>query len=909
MSLPLHFVHKARFALLSTAIVLLCYSALAGDSAEIRVSNNVARPTADVPPLGINYFGDIGQVHYSAGNLIQGAGFEPVQMRALYRVIEVGEDKGHRFIRLDGTAQGAGTSNYQLYGNGYFSGASMRAYRMVGSDRRQVPFNADERAEGGGRLDATKATQVIGLGKTKVLPRGTEGFPDGGWLAPGADDYKAWNEMSKEKQTEYTNQWRVYYEGDLPLALDDVVVFEKRLIWPDLNDQHPRTRTRGLEGLWKVSGGECSHVAHTGTLPPDMDGGESCMKIHASDSGPVVAWHKLFAGTRRDDLHWYGQLEPGVTYRYEGWVRQEGGSLPANVTLAITNSTGELSYGAEKIEQSFPLDKEWRKVGFEFTAPDRPDSGQLFGPSISFAGPGTVCVDNVKLQPVYEPGDAVKPFVVNKTVLEGILKSQPASGRKGALRFWSGLTYASMRSWLGWNMDSARMTDWISGVVSNNPTTLPKSLMILEATGDSPETRMVPWMVVQVTFDEEELAALAEYLAVPYDPATDTPENKPYAFLRTQQRGTNAPWTDTFRELIIEWGNENWHNRKLPNAPWLGFGRFGAVHQFGREYGLFTRRFIETMKGSPGWTPAAEAKIKFCLGGNYFTDRDAYGNLATLANGLNSYLGMANYVGPKWEMNEAGIDALNDEGFKRSLVAAVPLMDSWSRQEDTLAAIGGASAGKLQMVAYEGGPSGFDQQAKNAAAEIYGKSQAMAVSAFDAWMTSYLHGWTYQCYLGFEQGKKWASHTSMAEGFRPSPAFLALTLRNRVMSGDLLKVELENAPVEPIPIPVASGSDHLRITDVPMLNAFAMRDRENFTVAVLSRSLDTSYPATIKLPFSSAKKITAHTLAGDPRKTNLDAMNIEIRSSSLPATSVKDGSLSVTVPPGSITIYAIEAGQ
>lgn len=76
---------------------------------EIAVTDTVLRPASAMEPLGVNNFGDSGGIDASRRNILSESGFEPVQMRDLYRVIESGKDEKGRWVTLDGP----GTSNWR----------------------------------------------------------------------------------------------------------------------------------------------------------------------------------------------------------------------------------------------------------------------------------------------------------------------------------------------------------------------------------------------------------------------------------------------------------------------------------------------------------------------------------------------------------------------------------------------------------------------------------------------------------------------------------------------------------------------------------------------------------------------------------------------------------------------------
>ena len=152
---------------------------------------------------------------------------------------------------------------------------------------------------------------------------------------------------------------------------------------------------------------------------------------------------------------------------------------------------------------------------------------------------------------------------------------------------------------------------------------------------------------------------------------------------------------------------------------------------------------------------------------------------------------------------------------------------------------------------------------------------------------------------------------------RPGPAWLALALRNRYASGDLMAVEERSAPTM-----------QRRKDAYPLVGAYAMRDGDRWSVFVVSRKLDGNHdghdfgdghtPVTLRLPFAKAAKIAVHKLTGDPRANNRKAMNISIQSQDVPVAALKDGAFAVNgqtgggkggLPPGSVYLYVFEAAK
>ena len=123
----------------------------------------------------------------------------------------------------------------------------MRAYRFLDAAGQPLPYKDAGAMEGGKVLDATNVAQVRPLFEGHVLPKGTPGFPDGGWLAatPGITTYQQWRDIDKKpQQAAMKAAWRVYYDADVPLQMDDLVMFE-RPIWK-------RTRPWTWNCLWRA---------------------------------------------------------------------------------------------------------------------------------------------------------------------------------------------------------------------------------------------------------------------------------------------------------------------------------------------------------------------------------------------------------------------------------------------------------------------------------------------------------------------------------------------------------------------------------------------------------------------------------------------------------------------------------
>jgi hypothetical protein len=184
-------------------------------------------------------------------------------------------------------------------------------------------------------------------------------------------------------------------------------------------------------------------------------------------------------------------------------------------------------------------------------------------------------------------------------------------------------------------------------------------------------------------------------------------------------------------------------------------------------------------------------------------------------------------------------------------------------------------------------------------------------------MRSYRYGWTYQNFLGYGQGLYWNSHTPLWDGFRPSPGWQALALRNRFARGDLMAVEEHS-------VPTIRWDKRV----YPLVGAYALRDGSRWSVIVVSRKLDGRHdgidfgdgatPVTLRLPFQAAKKIILHKLTGDPRDSNREKLTIAPQTQDIAAGSLSNGTLVINagtggrqngLPPGSILLFVFEGTE
>jgi hypothetical protein len=843
-----------------------------GATANITIGTNVI--ASDLEPLGADMSLVAGGTNLFTNNLVWGSGFEPGVIREFQRVQRTGIQNNHRWLEWDFNG---GVGGWDSRATGFFNDAVVRFYRLVDKDGNPIAY-------ANGIHDPASADHVIFLGEAKV-PMPNDELPKGGFIAEEGDAGMKRMFIDQPFSLAYGDYVFIFMKKEY--VGNEVVTSRLQKYW---NPDHP-----GFDFLWGAKG---RLVVHPDTISKEFEAeepGESCVRLEATDAGPVTAGQWVYYKSSPTDL-WYSQLHPGAHYRVEAWMRQDGLGDNGNVRFAFHSSSNQ--YASANQLEPWKVTGQWKKYTYDFIGPAYPTDAAFFAHTLQFTGPGTLYLDNWVIYRNDEK-HGFKPFGPQENSIDPILASIPEKGKKPTMRFYQ-LEYnnASVEAMISEHGDSSFNGN--SGQMGSfTGATYAQSIRWAYATGDTPETRVVPWLTVPEEYTEVEYKAIVEYLGVPYDPSVDTPESKPYAYKRYMQRNENGtPWTSEFREILIEYGNETWH-QGLGGYGWNGFSEPGYINYGGKEYGLFAQYiFSENVKKMENWGKyGLESKIKIVLGANYGGTQTSYGEVAAQNTDAITYIGHANYVGPKWETGDTGAASFNDHGVQETLVGPLvsstiqPLISTASATRDALIATEKAD---YRIVSYEGGPSGYWSNPKNQNIdEQYGKSLAMGVAALDTWLFSSQKGYGYQNYHAFQTGKWWTSHTPPEQGgMRAQPGWLALMLRNRFAVG----TDMVSASVDTTPTYSRNGSL------LPLVSSYAMRDGQgNYSVFVLSRKLDGTHdgvtfgdgftPVTLHLPFTSTPtKVTLHKLAkpdgspADPRDSNLSENNVAIFSQDIDLT-------------------------
>jgi hypothetical protein len=665
-------------------------------------------------------------------------------------------------------------------------------------------------------------------------------------------------------------------------------------------------------------------VEHPQPLPAEFVArGKTCLKWEVAGNELTGFMLAPTGGIGRDN-NYYTPLEPGE-YAIEAWMRGTGKAaiafagthanpgtpLPFNQRVPAANP-----HAIAPVE--LPLSGDWKRVTGTFMVKSAPEGG-LGHILFTFQGPGTVYLDDLR---IYR-----KNTVPYGALHDVFVRSMRESGAR-FMRF-----HELIRTKFGYTLDENTLPAGGSAIsytgYRSKPTTFQTLLESTRLAGRSPR------MQVEMCLADEEWRGLAEWLFAPYDPKKgDTPEKKPWAY-RRWSLGQHKPWIDEFPEIAIEISNETWNQTFAPyDWDWGGHvlvdGADGRTYSYGESYGLFQQHVIDLIKSSPYWNESIAKKLTFPLCG--WTVALSFGGGAARSSPDSSAIGYANYL---------ATDGLGDpktmNDFKRFFMMqwALSGVEGYTRKAMALEKQLRAEGREVESEIYEYGvcytapaPPGV-----TAAENQFGRATPAAVAMLDGSLMALSLGFQNLHYFTFSpQIGAWGSNTEERFGGHSYPFAKALALYNRYGAGHLLKVETASAPKWDFPAYEALDNTTRVKRDAlpgaPLVSVYASAAGDRVTLFLLSRKLDNFpvtgdegfTPATVKLPFAKAKKITLHKLAGDPRTNDLFEELHKVETVALDpkgfsgtlAVNDKTGANARGLPPASVFCYVFEgtdAGQ
>jgi hypothetical protein len=632
-------------------------------------------------------------------------------------------------------------------------------------------------------------------------------------------------------------------------------------------------------------------VHHPSNLPNGVaDAGQTSLRF--SPPAGVVTQLRTYnhSGTAQN---WYRILRPQDTYVVELLARQEG----------LTQREIRFRFNGPLANKIAPIvfkaTPDWQLFRAEFKVPELLTSDHVGQMVLEMEGPGTVWLDNWR---VYEKK-------------EGLKRWDPADQQ--ALRE-SGMAF--IRTHDTCKSDGYSLSDLLghphTGLTSGKQVFSRGNLSALLA--EMRDFQVNPWLQLEPTLNQDELAHLVEYLAAPYDPAVDTPQTKPWAWRRVQH-GQEQPYSNTFSRLLVEFGNETWNSIMPFNlSGWtMTDATNGKNYSSGEVYGLLQEYAIQAMKRSPYWTEEMEQKTEFVLGG-WAINR--FGYEAAALSPSSRHVLIADYIGG-WDANE-GPASDSTTALQQTLdyaaQSARPNAIARRQERDSL---NRAGAKPLAIGSYEAGP-GYNLNGLNGVAmtnELVEfesrtmKSLAAGTATLDSFLSLAEQGAQLQNFFTFSRNRHyWTSHAELINGGHAYPSWQALSLYNRRATGDFLKVLTPQVPSHQ-----SEALGRRAAVEIPDIAVYATRTQDQLAVFVLSRSLKEFIPVKLHLPLESARAVRLHQLTGKPAAHNLDRENISPQTRTLGALSsgglfelnAKNGADARGMPPASIYLYVFEGAR
>lgn len=634
---------------------------------------------------------------------------------------------------------------------------------------------------------------------------------------------------------------------------------------PDaLNPERPANFERQRFGsLPPIKGSGAAWELDSSTFCPE-GGSTASMKIVVPGAG------KKPGGVEQPFLRFEGRelnFEPGKKYACEIWLKQEGVSGPVTVQVG------------DRVTEKCEAGTAWKKFTFEVPniSPIGPKTYPLL---ISADSPGTLWVDNFL---VYEQG--LKPFAIFPKWSDILTEFRP-----GVLRSMSGRVLKTLDAWLSEGFTRKLVWDVNGGPQSLADFSLREQLELCKATGAR------PWLMTYVLPDDEEIDHLMEYLGAPADTG--------YGKIRAAH-GQVQPWTEVFDAIYVECANEMWNDKFFaPQA-------FGAQPELA---GKVANRIFEKLKSSPyntrnnirGIAPAWAHNLYNNGGGWTYKSVMACPGADVIGTAPSGYIG--GYDG------ESIVGQNDSDLFQANLFYSAQVFEPMLAEIDKIREAMKAKTGKwAEIIKYEAGP-GYPIPSPDKPfveeAEQVGKSMALATATLDNFLFVVANNGNSN-YFQVRPGPNWSSHNLQ---FDPQTTWLALMLRNKYCTGEMLAVDPVQVGTVDLPERRSVGlgnngkpSDKTipGVAGVPVTRLYAFKDGNRYSLIALNRSFTETKTIRLELPYRPKPDAIEYWLtAADPRATNREAKAVTIREDK--KSDFKNG-YEVTIPPASAVVLVNEA--
>ena len=275
-------------------------------------------------------------------------------------------------------------------------------------------------------------------------------------------------------------------------------------------------------------------------------------------------------------------------WHFEVWAK---GSSNQDVLEVIFRREGEQPF----MEQTFPLTTGWQRLEYDFFVPqnfdprewtDHTAANPLVILSLRIPEGDGVWIDDIAMV----RRDYENPTVFSDKLVDALRELNP-----GILRNWG--------NQLGSSLENQLAEPWArkpTGYSPRDRIALQYDYSLHEFLELSAEINTEPWYVIPPTWTDQEMNDLMAYLAAPAG-------TSPWADRRVAL-GQEAPWTEVFPKIHLEFGNELW-GANAGGDPFLG-----ATLRGGGRVGLVAGERIGLMKASPFYD---SAEFNFIIGGQF----------------------------------------------------------------------------------------------------------------------------------------------------------------------------------------------------------------------------------------------------------------------------------------------------
>ena len=551
-------------------------------------------------------------------------------------------------------------------------------------------------------------------------------------------------------------------------------------------------------GWWPNLNGGAKLTAERADLSPETPGHQA-LRIEASGPGQSARLNSYF-----DTLDGFTFLRLRGRYRLSFRAKSLNGSRMVHVHVA-RNAPGKIS----NLEQDVRIAPTWGDYFQDFAANE--GSGPTGTVEVSFTVTGgDMLLDDVDLEQT--SGDPANRTAFRDEVLETLKELRP-----GVLRLMS------TNAGLGNTVDDllapplARQRGGYSGWYVKQediPIGIPEFLELCQEVGAE------PWIVAPMAMNKEEARKLAEYFAG--SPATAGGAVRAAG-------GHNLPWTQVFRTIHVEFGNEAW------NGVFLGESIDDTA-----SYGRRANAIFAAFRAAAG--PQA-ARFDLSVGAQAdWPAKDSA--LLAAAPGANS-MAIAPYL-----MHSVTRWA-NDDELYGALLAEPEYM---SRVGEIQAAQN--LTGGRRMAVYEVNLHTTEGTITQEVLDRFTPSAAAGVAVAGHMLRMLRdHGIRDQMLYSLSQfqykrsdgkvARLWGAVVEMGAEGRKRPQFLAESMANRAIRGDLMRVEVsgENPVHDQL-----GGNDGVNLKGVHEIDAYAFQEGGSHGLIVFNYGLHKARRVVLEAP-------------------------------------------------------------